>query len=132
MNKPAKVAVTVVLLAAFAGAVIFSLRSQHQQQIDQQAAIEEAKIVPLTGLIALDVEEYFKDPRVARLLAASKLPVKVTRVGSRDMAAKVGAGAPPDFFFPSGVVAANQITDAARKANLATAQYSPFHSAPPA
>lgn len=128
MNKPTKALVTVALLAVFAAAVMFSLRHQEQQQIEQQAAVEQAAVTELSGLIALDVEEFFKDPRVAKVLAAHRLPVRVTRVGSRDMAARLGAGALPDFLFPSGVVAANQIADAARKANIAAAQYSPFHT----
>jgi hypothetical protein len=44
------------------------------------------------------------------------------------MAGKAVAGAMPEFFFPSGVVAANQITDAARQANVVTTQSSPFHT----
>lgn len=128
MNKPAKALVTVAVLAAFGAAVVFALRHQNQQQIQTQAAIEEAAVAPLTGVIALDVEEFFKDPRVAKILSANKLPVKVTRVGSRDMAARLGVGATPDFLFPSGVVAANQIMDAARKTNVPTTQYSPFHT----
>jgi hypothetical protein len=128
MNKPTKALVTLALLAAFGGAVVFSLRSHNQQQIEHQAAVEEAAVTPLAGYIALDVEEFFKDPRVTKVLAANKLPVKVTRVGSRDMADKLATGTAPDFLFPSGVVAANQISDVARKANITTAQYSPFHT----
>jgi hypothetical protein len=63
---------------------------------------------------------------VLRVLAAKRLPVNVVRVGSREMAAKVVPGAAPDFLFPSGVVAANQVVDAARQANIAAAQVSPF------
>jgi hypothetical protein len=48
------------------------------------------------------------------------------RIGSREMAGKVVAGSTPDFFFSSGVVAANQIAEAARKANIPAAQSSPF------
>jgi hypothetical protein len=44
------------------------------------------------------------------------------------MAAKVVAGATPDFFFSSGVVAANQIVEAARKANVSATQSAPFHT----
>jgi hypothetical protein len=42
------------------------------------------------------------------------------------MAGKVVAGSAPDFLFPSGVVAANQVVDAARQANIPAAQVSPF------
>ncbi|MBC7604391.1 MAG: hypothetical protein H7255_17245 [Ramlibacter sp.] len=44
------------------------------------------------------------------------------------MAARVVPGQMPDFFFPSGVVAANQIADTARKSNIATGISSPFYS----
>ncbi|PTT83277.1 hypothetical protein DBR42_16110 [Pelomonas sp. HMWF004] len=44
------------------------------------------------------------------------------------MAAKIGAADQPDFFIASGVVAANMIADAARKAGKAATQTSPFHT----
>jgi hypothetical protein len=128
MNAAKKGAITVALVLAFGAALYFALRGQNQARIEQTQATEAAAVVELKGLIALDVEAYFKDPRVAKALAAKKLPVSVARVGSRDMAGKVGAGTTPDFFFASGVVAANQITDAARKANLAATQSAPFHT----
>ena len=126
MSTGKRAAITAALVAAFGGALFFALRGQQQAQIEHTAAVEAASTVELKGLIALDVEPYFKDPRVIRVLAAKKLPVNVVRVGSRDMAGKVLPGAAPDFLFPSGVVAANQIVDAARKANLPAAQVSPF------
>ncbi len=128
MSKPLRALLTLALLAAFAGALFYALRGQKQEQIAQQEAVAIASVTELSGLIALDVEPYFKDPRVQKLLAAKRLPVKVTRVGSRDMAAKAVAGAMPEFFFPSGVVAANQIADAARQANVNVSQSSPFHT----
>jgi hypothetical protein len=128
MSKPLRALLTLALLAGFAGALYFALRGQKQDQIAQQEAVAIASVTELSGLIALDVEPYFKDPRVQKVLAAKRLPVKVTRVGSREMAAKVVPGAMPEFFFPSGVVAANQIADAARQANVATTQSSPFHT----
>src|ERR1700704_6129909 len=117
MSKPLRALLTLALLAAFAGALFYALRGQQQEQIAQQEAASIASVTELNGLIALDVEPYFKDPRAHKLLAPKRLPLKVTRVGSRDMAAKAVAGAMPEFFFPSGVVAANQIADAARQAN---------------
>jgi hypothetical protein len=94
--------ITAVLVAVFGGALYFALQGQQQARIGQQQAADAASTVVLKGLIALDVETYFKDERVVRALAAKKLPVSVLRVGSRDMGAKVVAGANPDFFFPSG------------------------------
>ncbi|HEX3139184.1 MAG TPA: hypothetical protein VHQ87_03975, partial [Rhizobacter sp.] len=124
MSKTGKVFLTLALLAGFGAALFFALQGQ-------KAAVAElavASATELTGVIALDVEPFFKDERVRRILADNRLPVNVTRVGSREMAAKVGPGQMPDFFFPSGVVAANQVSDAARKAGISVAQSSPFHS----
>jgi hypothetical protein len=128
LNTPKRAAITVLLVAAFGGALYFALREQNVARIEQQQAAEAVAVVELKGLIALDVEGYFKDPRVIKALVAKKLPVSVTRMGSRDMAGKVVAGSTPDFFFSSGVVAANQIVDAARKANLPATQSAPFHT----
>ena len=126
MSASRRAAITVLLAGAFGGALWFALRGQKQELIEQKDAAAAASTVPLAGVISLDVEAYFKDPRVLKVLAAKRLPVNVVRVGSREMAGKVAAGAAPDFLFPSGVVAANQVVDAARKANIAAAQVSPF------
>jgi hypothetical protein len=128
LNTPKRAAITVLLVAAFSGALYFALRGESAVRIEQRDAAEAASVVALKGLIALDVEGYFKDERVVRRLAAKKVPVNVVRVGSRDMAGKVAPGSTPDFFFASGVVAANQIVDAARKANLGAVQSAPFHT----
>jgi len=124
MNKTARLLVTLALLGGFGGALWFSLRGHPAQQ----AAAETVAATELSGLIAVDVEDFFKNPRVVQVLAAHRLPVQVTRIGSRDMAARVLPGATPDFFFPSGVVAATQVTEAGRKAGIPTASYSPFHT----
>ena len=128
VSTPKRAVITLALVAVFGGALYYALRGQQEQQAQRIEAAEVAQAVPLKGLIALDVEPFFKDPRVEKILAEHKLPVAVSRVGSRDMAGKVAAGTSPDFFFPSGVVAANQVVDAARKANLAVAQSAPFHT----
>ncbi|MFN0183828.1 MAG: hypothetical protein ACKVQR_08430 [Aquabacterium sp.] len=128
LSTPKRAAITVALLVAFGSALYVALRGQSTARIEQQQAAEAASVVVLKGLIALDVEAFFKDPRVTTILQAQKVPVSVQRVGSRDMAGKVVAGAAPDFFFASGVVAANQIVDAARKANLGATQSAPFHT----
>jgi hypothetical protein len=129
MSKPLKIVLTLLLLAGFGAALFFALRGQQAERAVQQEAAEVAAANPLKGVIAVDVEPFFKDERVIKVLAQHKLPVQVARVGSRDMAGKVGAGAEaPAFFFPSGVVAANMIVDAARKAKLNATQSSPFHT----
>ena len=132
MSKLSKIAITLLLLVAFGAALFFSLRGQKAEVAKQQDNAAVAAAGAINGLIALDVEPYFKDERVRKILADKRLPVSVTRVGSRDMAAKVVAGGvaagTPDFFFPSGVVAANQIVDAARKVGITVAQSSPFYT----
>jgi len=128
MNKATRIIVTIALLAAFGGAAWFSFHRTEQQRLAAPATVRPAQTVELTGLIALDVEPYFKDPKVVRALAERGYKVSVTRIGSRDMAARAVPGQMPDFFFPSGVVAANQIGDAAKKANATTSAYSPFYS----
>jgi hypothetical protein len=128
MNNAKRLVGTLVLLAAFGGALFFALRSNEETKLiaQEQAAVASAE--PLRGLITVEMEPLFKDERVIRALGGAKLPVQVARVGSRDMAAKVGGGEQPDFFIASGVVAANMIADAARKAGKAATQTSPFHT----
>jgi hypothetical protein len=128
MNTPKRLAGTLVLLALFGGALFFAMRANDEtkQIAQEQAAVASAE--PLKGLIAVDVEAFFKDERVSKVLAQGKLPVQVARVGSRDMAAKIGGADQPDFFIASGVVAANMIADAARKAGRTATQTSPFHT----
>jgi len=128
MSKPGRVVLTLLLLAGFGAALYFALRGQKVEQAERVEAAAVASAVELKGLIALDVEPFFADPRVKRILVEKRLPVAVTRIGSREMAARVVPGAMPDFLFPSGVVAANQIVDAAGKAKIAVAQSSPFHT----
>ena len=128
MPKVGKLLLTLALLAGFGGALYFALQGQ-KGEVAQKAHTEAiANAVELSGIIALDVEPYFQDERVRKILAEQRLPVKFMRIGSREMAGKVAAGAMPDFFFPSGVVAANQIVDAARKAYIGVTQSSPFHT----
>jgi hypothetical protein len=126
MSTGKRAVVTLALAGVFGGALFFALRGQREDQARQQETQAISNAVELKGVISLDVEPFFKDPRVLRVLAANKLPVNVVRVGSREMAGKVVAGAAPDFLFPSGVVAANQVVDAARQANIPAAQSSPF------
>lgn len=131
MKNPAKALISLLLLAAFGGAAYFSV---HQTTLAPGSAsamgglLAPAAPVELTGLIALDVEPYFKDPRVIKVLADNRIAASVKRIGSRDMAAQAVPGQSPDFFFPSGVVAANQIGDTAKNAKLATTVYSPFYT----
>lgn len=128
MNNAKRLIGTLVLLALFGGALFFALRSNDENRLiaQEQAAIASAE--PLRGMITVEMEPLFKDERVIRALAQAKLPVQVARVGSRDMAARIGGADQPDFFLASGVVAANMIADAARKAGKTATQTSPFHT----
>lgn len=128
MSSGKRVLITALLAIVFGGALYFALRGQHSEQLTLQQARVEASTEAIKGLIALDVEGYFKDERVIKALAAKKLPVSVVRMGSRDMASRVAPGSTPDFFFSSGVVAANQVVEAARRANLPATQMAPFHT----
>lgn len=128
MHKAAKILITLALLAAFGGAAWLAFVRTSPTALPPALSGRPAQVVELSGLIALDVEPYFKDPRVVEALAKKGFKVTATRIGSRDMAARVVPGQMPDFFFPSGVVAANQIGDAGRKANIGTTAYSPFYT----
>src|SRR5688572_32611835 len=112
MQKAGKILITVALLAAFGGAAWLAFDRTSPNALPPALTGRPAQTVELTGLIALDVEPYFKDPRVVDALARKGFRLKVTRIGSRDMAARAVPGQAPDFFFPSGIVAANQIGDA--------------------
>lgn len=133
MNKATKTLITALLLAAFAGAAYVSVHQTGRISDGGPGGLAgrltgAREVQELSGLIALDVEPYFNDPRVQKTLADNGYKLKVTRIGSREMAARVIPGQTPDFFMPSGVVAANQITDAARKAHIATGSYSAFYT----
>lgn len=121
-------AVTVVVLAAFAGVVTWSVRGHEQQKVIAQQEQVQATAEDVTGLVAVDVDPFFADVRVQRILREKGLAVKVTRAGSRDMPAKLAAGQKADFWFPSGVLAANQIDDMAKKAGQSLTQTAPFNS----
>jgi hypothetical protein len=141
MSRTVKAIITALLLLAFGAAVYFSMfrtaRLEGGGTANAPGSIlgglagkltGVVQVQELSGLIAVDVEPYFQDPRVQKLLADNGFKLNLTRVGSRDMAARVVPGQTPDFFYASGVVAANQISDAAKKANLATTIYSPIYT----
>ncbi len=141
MSRTVKAIITALLLLAFGAAVYFSMfrtaRLEGGATANGPGSVlgglagkitGVVQVQELSGLIAVDVEPYFQDPRVQKLLADNGFKLNLTRVGSRDMAARVVPGQTPDFFYASGVVAANQISDAAKKANLAATLYSPIYT----
>ena len=130
MAKPSvKAFISVGLLITFGAAIWFAMadHSKQKQQADNAATAAKNAIV-LEGLIALDVETYLKDPRVVKILSDKNITVNATRIGSREMANRIKSGMTTDFFFPSGIVAANQISDAAKKVSINTVSYSPFYT----
>ncbi len=138
MNKASKALVTLVLLVAFGGAAYVSLFKTAQLENGSGGpgglgglAGKLTGVVPveeLSGVIALDVEPYFQDARVQKRLADLGYRLKVTRIGSRDMAARVVKGDTPEFLYASGVVAGNQIVDAAKKAGVPATMVSPIYT----
>lgn len=142
MNKVGKALVTVALLAAFGTAAYFSIFKT--ARLEGSGATTGAASGPLAGLagrltgavpveevsgvIALDVEPYFQDLRVQKRLADLGYRLKTTRIGSRDMAARVVKDQTPEFLYASGVVAGNQIVDAAKKANVPATMVSPIYT----
>ena len=102
MNNPKRIAGTLVVLALFGSALFWALRSTEETKAIAQEQAVIAQTEAMKGLIAVDVEPFFKDERVIKLLTANRLPVQAARVGSRDMAGKLSDS--PDFFFASGVV----------------------------
>jgi hypothetical protein len=128
MKSGLRLIVTLVVLAGFAGVVAYSVRGHQQQQQLAHQDERRATAEDVTGLVAVDVDPFFADERVQRILRDKGFAVKATRAGSRDMADQVAAGAKPDFWFPSGVLAANRIDDAARKLNQSLSQTTPFNS----
>ena len=138
MNKASKALVTLVLLVAFGGAAYFSIFKTARLEngtlgsggltslagkLTGAVPVEE-----LSGVIALDVEPYFQDQRVQKRLADLGFRLKATRIGSRDMAARVVKGETPEFLYASGVVAGNQIVDAAKKAGVPATMVSPIYT----
>lgn len=137
MGKAGKAIITVLLLAAFGAAAYFSLYQTARQPDSGSSGTLGGlagkltgviEVQELSGLIAVDVEPYFQDSRVQKALLDKGFRLNLKRVGSRDMAARVLPGQTPDFFYASGVVAASQINDAAKKANLTNTVYSPIYT----
>ena len=85
-------------------------------------------MVAFNGLIAVDVESLFKDPRVVTILEENNFCANVIRIDSRKVTGQVIKDMSLAFFMPSGVVAGNQISDGAKKNGFTTATYLPFYT----
>ena len=142
MNKAVKTLISVALLVAFAGAAYFSIFKTARLENGNATSASgtgplaglagrltgSIPVEELSGVIALDVEPYFQDARVQKRLADLGYRLKTTRIGSRDMAARVVKDQTPEFLYASGVVAGNQIVDAAKKAGVPATMVSPIYT----
>ena len=142
MNKAVKTLISVALLVAFAGAAYFSIFKTARLENGNATSASgtgplaglagrltgSIPVEELSGVIALDVEPYFQDLRVQKRLADLGYRLKTTRIGSRDMAARVVKDQTPEFLYASGVVAGNQIVDAAKKAGVPATMVSPIYT----
>ncbi len=123
-----KTLITLVVMALFMAVLVMAMRQVDSTSSPTTAALRRMTPVSIKGLIAVDVESYFKDDRVIKRLADQGYVLEVARVGSRDMATRLNGPTRPDFLFSSGVVAAGQIIETARKLSLSATQITPFHS----
>lgn len=146
MTKGIRYAIAVVILGAAAALIYKGVHetsaekggiaiSQAQKEAEKQLAIEEMKMVSLKGHVSLDMEPFLNDERVVKRLGEAKFKVAFTRLGSRDMAShlmkapKVGSSdGVPAFYITSGVVAGNQVSDAAKELKLNPSSYSPLYT----
>jgi AraC-like DNA-binding protein len=119
MSKAVGIIATTLFAIVLVAAIAYSVMEQSQHY----------RVQTVCGLISVDMEPFFNDDRVKKLLESHQLKVEATRVGSRTMSAQVAAPPTgPDFFLPSGVLAAQMITEAAKQRQLVTTSYSPFYS----
>ena len=120
------------MIAPLDGSVSCSANDRKREIITQRAIEVETKcvvaMVALNGLIAVDVESLFKDPRVVTILEENNFCANVIRIDSRKVTGQVIKDMSLAFFMPSGVVAGNQISDGAKKNGYTTATYLPFYT----
>jgi hypothetical protein len=128
LSTTKKALVTLVVMALFVAVLVVAMRQGGGQTASAPTPLHRMSMTSLKGLIAVDVENYFKDGRVIKRLADRGYALEVARVGSRDMAARLNGPSRPDFLFSSGVVAAGQIIESARDLSLSATQITPFHS----
>jgi hypothetical protein len=119
MAKKSGLITTVVFVVALVGTIAYSVIDRHNIDTILDKFRQESQLRTLKGFVSVDVEPFFKDARVQQILADNHFRVEAARMGSRDMATKVStAPDAPQFFMPSGVLAAQMITAAARQHNI--------------
>lgn len=94
-------AVALILAVGIVAAVIVS---HDRKSSDDAARATAAQVVELRGMIGSEKESFFADARVAEILLAKGLRVRVEKVGSREIASRDLKGY--DFGFPAGAPAA--------------------------
>lgn len=133
MPKKTGLIATGLFAIALIGTISYSVM-QRQQSLPEPSqpprlTQQQPQAQTLKGFISVDVEPFFKDARVQKILADHQFTLDLGRMGSREMAAQVQAGpGGPQFLLPAGVLAAQMIVDAAKRLNRPTATYSPFYS----
>lgn len=128
VRNSTRIGVTVALATGLLGAIGWAVVGHQADESQAQLSSRVASVETVTGYVAVDVDPFLNDERVKRILQKHGLAVTVTRLGSRDMAAKLTTGPKVDFMLASGVLAGNQIADEARKAGVNIAQSTPFTS----
>ncbi|MDG4560062.1 MAG: substrate-binding domain-containing protein [Candidatus Competibacter sp.] len=125
VNKTGLIATT-VFAVVLAGTIGYSvIERSHINHLVRQ----ETQTQTLKGFASVDGEPFLKDARVQKILADHKLRIEITQLLSREMASKVSvAPDAPQFFLSAGTLAAQRITDAAKRLNITTTTYSPLYS----
>lgn len=133
MSKKTGLIATALFAIALVGTISYSVMERQQSALEQnqppRLTQQDSQAQTLKGFISVDVEPFFKDARVQKILADHQFKLDLARMGSREMAAQVQAAPTgPQFLLPAGVLAAQMIVDAAKRVNRPVATYSPFYS----
>lgn len=129
MTKKAGLMATLLFAIGLTGTIVYSVIDRQKIEALVGQVRQESQLRTLKGFVSVDVEPFFKDARVQRILADHHFRIEAARMGSRDMATKVStAPDAPQFLRPSGVLVAQMITAAARRQNIMATTYTPFYS----
>ncbi len=117
---------SVALLLCAALAIWLSLKDRRPEH--EAVKLTPSSAEPLLGLITMDVDPFFRDERVRRILELHRLPVQLTRANDRAMTQQLREGQAPEFIFTSGALAAREVTDTLREAQVSASTSSPFYT----
>lgn len=124
-SKAGAVILMVVCLVLMIGAVVWSHRDKHEQAanaIAAQKALENAK--PVTCLIGSEKGDFFRDPRVQKILSDNGLPVQVQEAGSREIVLRSDFTG-YDCAFPAGEPSAMALKARLKVPTVYTAFFTP-------